>query len=64
MNIEKLTSKDTVVIIFDHDGTKIPVYARVWFDGDTPIIAEPFADFESGRHWYNRETDFIITGGF
>lgn len=35
-------------------------YATVWFLDSEPIISEPYGDYESGRWYYNRETEFSI----
>lgn len=62
MNYKNLEQKEGVIKVdgFDTGFLDTPTYAIVWFDCGVPIIAEPFGDYGSGRHYYNRETDFVV----
>jgi hypothetical protein len=65
--VNDLKSSDCTIRVFesnnDHVGTLS--YAKVWFGGNEPLIAEPFGCFDSidGWRWYyNRETNFKVIG--
>jgi len=56
-----LKAKDLVIEVEDGEGESFPTYARVWFHGSDPVVAEPYKEGSDGSRWYySRELEFGI----